>query len=314
MPRTDESTTQDERPEFSIRVVSRLTGVSSDTLRIWERRYGYPKPHRSEAGTRLYSRHDVDRLTLLSRCLRIGFRIGEMVDIDDNVLRQRLSQSSHGRLDAERSSLAHDLIDCTIADDLDAVRSRLRRAAVMLGTRRFVAEVASQFLQEIGEAWEQGILEIHQEHAAVEILQSQLHTMSTAFEGIDGPTVVLATLPRETHGLGLQLVGIYLAACGATPRILGVDTPTAQIAKAAEAFKAEAVAVSVSVAASSVAVGNHLTQLLSVLHSRIPLWLGGKGVAKLPQLPDRVKILGHWDELEDALLTLGNAHVRPPLD
>ena len=304
MARTTDETVRDEMPEFSIRVVSRLTGLSSDTLRIWERRYGYPKPLRAESGSRRYSRRDIERLTLLARGLKLGFRIGEMVNLDDEVLKQRLSQTSHDRLDSEESSLAHDLVDFAIADELDSLRIRLRRAGVLLGTKRFISEVASPLLQEIGDAWEQGMLEVHQEHAATEVLQSQLHAMATAYEGTDGPVIILATLPRETHALGLQLAALYLSACGALPRILGVDTPTEQLIKAADVFKADAIALSVSVAASTVAVTNHLSNLLNGLDARIAVWLGGRGATRLPQIPDRVRLVTHWDELEDALLTL----------
>ncbi len=304
MARTTDETVRDEMPEFSIRVVSRLTGLSSDTLRIWERRYGYPKPLRAESGSRRYSRRDIERLTLLARGLKLGFRIGEMVNLDDEVLKQRLSQTSHDRLDSEESSLAHDLVDFAIADELDSLRIRLRRAGVLLGTKRFISEVASPLLQEIGDAWEQGMLEVHQEHAATEVLQSQLHAMATAYEGTDGPVIILATLPRETHALGLQLAALYLSACGALPRILGVDTPTEQLIKAADVFKADAIALSVSVAASTVAVTNHLSNLLNGLDARIAVWLGGRGATWLPQIPDRVRLVTHWDELEDALLTL----------
>ena len=296
------------RSEFSIRVVSRLTGLSSDTLRIWERRYGYPRPERAESGSRLYSRSQLERLTRLSRAIKLGFRIGEMVGLDDEALRQRLSQSNHVRLVSDESAMAHDLVDCAIADELNSLRVRLRRAAAVLGTKRFVSEVASPLLRELGEAWSEGILEVHQEHAATEILQSQLYAMASDYDGAEGPTILLATLPRGTHGLGLQLVQLYAAACGALPRMLGVDTPTAQIAKAAESLRVDVVALSISVAASSVAIGNHLNHLDEALNPKIPLWVGGEGATRVTQLPGRVRVLTHWDEFEDALTALPQFH------
>ena len=39
--------------------VAELTEVPQPTLRAWERRYGIPKPHRSEGGYRLYSSEEV---------------------------------------------------------------------------------------------------------------------------------------------------------------------------------------------------------------------------------------------------------------
>src|SRR6478609_7318657 len=70
----------DEAPQgYSIRVASRLTGVSSDTLRMWERRYGFPKPERNESQVRVYSDADIERLVLVSRALKAGFRSGEVI-------------------------------------------------------------------------------------------------------------------------------------------------------------------------------------------------------------------------------------------
>jgi MerR family transcriptional regulator, light-induced transcriptional regulator len=290
-----------EGPEYSIRVVSRLTGLSADTLRMWERRYGYPSPRRTESGLRLYARADIERLTLIARGIKLGYRVGETVGLDQAALRQRLAAADTTTATAGDACLAHDLVDHAIADEPDSLRVGLRRAAVTLGTKRFITEVATPLLHELGDAWSQGALEVQQEHLATEILQAQLHVMAAAYEGATGPVVVLSTLPKESHGLGLQLVGLYLAACGALPRILGADTPTAQIAGAAKALKADAVAISVSVAASSVAATNHLNSLVEVLDRTVALWVGGQGAARIRSLPERAVRLRQWAELEDAL-------------
>ena len=43
---------------YGIGVVSRLTGVSRDALRVWERRYGVVKAERTDTKRRLYSKDD----------------------------------------------------------------------------------------------------------------------------------------------------------------------------------------------------------------------------------------------------------------
>ena len=53
---------------LSIGAVERDSGVGRDTLRIWERRYGYPVPLRTPKGGRLYSKKHVKTLPLLSSC------------------------------------------------------------------------------------------------------------------------------------------------------------------------------------------------------------------------------------------------------
>jgi DNA-binding transcriptional MerR regulator len=77
--------------DFSIGTVSRLTGISQHTLRVWERRYGAVESRRSEGGRRLYSSDDVERLTMLKALVDRGDRIGQIANEDDETLRERLS-------------------------------------------------------------------------------------------------------------------------------------------------------------------------------------------------------------------------------
>ena len=46
-------------PRYRINAVAEMTGVPAPTLRAWERRYGIPRPGRSESSYRLYSDADV---------------------------------------------------------------------------------------------------------------------------------------------------------------------------------------------------------------------------------------------------------------
>jgi DICT domain-containing protein len=48
--------------QLSIREVAEQTGVAAGTIRMWEQRYGFPTPQRTESGYRRYSPDDVDML------------------------------------------------------------------------------------------------------------------------------------------------------------------------------------------------------------------------------------------------------------
>ena len=64
---------------LSIAAVERETGLGKDTLRAWERRYGFPVPQRDAAGVRGYPRALVDRLVLIRRALLAGQRPGRLL-------------------------------------------------------------------------------------------------------------------------------------------------------------------------------------------------------------------------------------------
>ena len=57
--------------QYPIRAVARMTGISVDTLRAWERRYEAVSPARNDRG-RLYSDDDVARLQKLGELVKRG--------------------------------------------------------------------------------------------------------------------------------------------------------------------------------------------------------------------------------------------------
>ncbi|MGE5129432.1 MAG: MerR family transcriptional regulator, partial [Sphingomonadaceae bacterium] len=59
---------------LSIAAVERETGVSKDTLRVWERRYGFPQPGRNAHGERVYPADQVARLHRIRRLMDQGLR------------------------------------------------------------------------------------------------------------------------------------------------------------------------------------------------------------------------------------------------
>ena len=80
------------RPLYGIGTVARLTGVKSDTLRVWERRYGLGASYKSPTGRRQYTQSDLDHLQLVSALVKQGVRIGEIAASDRKTLEVLLEQ------------------------------------------------------------------------------------------------------------------------------------------------------------------------------------------------------------------------------
>jgi DNA-binding transcriptional MerR regulator len=70
--------TQDEAI-YNIGAVARMTDIPASTLRIWERRYGFPKPARSEGRHRLYTEKQVADLRRVKRQVDQGIRVGQAI-------------------------------------------------------------------------------------------------------------------------------------------------------------------------------------------------------------------------------------------
>jgi methanogenic corrinoid protein MtbC1 len=188
---------------------------------------------------------------------------------------------------------------------VSALRAGLRQAAVVLGTKRFITDVAHPICVRVGELWAEGELEVQHEHILSQCLSAQLGAMMSAYEDRPGaPRVLLATLPNERHGLGLEMVQVYLALSQVTPLLLGVDTPPDQIVKAAHTHAADAIGLLVTPASDVAATRTHLRGMLAELPRRVGVWIGGSGGASL-DLPDSsLRMVPTWADLDAAIASL----------
>ncbi len=288
----------------SIRVASRLTGVAADTLRMWERRYGFPKPERTSAGVRAYSSAEIDRLRLVARALREGYRPGEAIGKPPEVLREALDRSVElAEQDVPRTPKVEELVEALKNDDADDVRKKMRQAVATLGPLSFVTDVAAPLVSSVGTAWEAGELGVRHEHLLAATLSTQLRLLLSTYEdSATGPVVLLTTLPGELHGIGIEMVALYLAMGGATPRLLGVDAPVEEISSAAQALGARAVGISISVGAPPVETAAHLRDLLRLLPDDFEVWLGGSGATNVRLTGARTRRVQTWAELDAVLL------------
>jgi DNA-binding transcriptional MerR regulator/methylmalonyl-CoA mutase cobalamin-binding subunit len=291
---------------YSIRVTSRLTAVPLDTLRMWERRYGFPRPERTTGGSRVYREADVEALKLIRRALEQGYRPSEVVGKSLPELRQLVSVAAVAPVaSANGGPTLATILAAVGRDDLAALRSELRQAAVMLGPKRFLVEVAHPLAVRVGELWADGKLEVRHEHLLTECLSAQLRVLGSTYEDRpDAPRVLLATLPGERHALGLGMAAVYLAASQVTPVLLGVDTPAPQIVRAALSHDVDAVALLVTAASDLKATAKDVHFMLTELPRRVGLWIGGAAAADLPIRDAAVRIVGTWPALDEAIAAL----------
>ncbi|MDM7456330.1 MAG: MerR family transcriptional regulator, partial [Tepidimonas sp.] len=85
-PASPSSSTGAPMALWAIADVERETGIGKDTLRVWERRYGFPAPQRDERGDRLYDAEQLSRLRLIRRLLDAGYRPGRVVGLPRDAL------------------------------------------------------------------------------------------------------------------------------------------------------------------------------------------------------------------------------------
>lgn len=109
-----------------------LLEVSPHTLRGWERRFGYPTPHRSAGGHRLYTYGEIV-------ALRIALEQGLSISSAISRAREALSTDTH------------TLVAALTAFDLDRADSAMELALGLRSVERAVEEVLLPAIADIGD-------------------------------------------------------------------------------------------------------------------------------------------------------------------
>jgi DNA-binding transcriptional MerR regulator len=277
---------------LGIAAVERDTGLAKDTLRVWERRYGFPSPLRDQHGERLYPADQVARLRLIKRLMDRGHRPGKLVPASDAEL-QRLCESAGPQHDAPPSDQRFDeLLALMKGHDVTALRHALSQMMLRQGLHDFVVQTVPDLNRAVGDAWMRGELHIFEEHLYTEQISALLRQgIGSLPSGAGSPRILLTTVPEEQHGLGLLMAEALLVLEGACCISLGTQTPLIEIRMAAQTQQADIVALSFSAAYPARRVVPLLAQLRDMLPETIAIWSGGAGSARVAALPGITPIL-----------------------
>jgi|JFJP01.1.fsa_nt_gi MerR family transcriptional regulator, light-induced transcriptional regulator len=296
----------DKIVDMSIATVERETGIGKDTLRVWERRYGFPQPLRDSKGERLYPSRQVDQLRLIKRLMDQGHRPGRLLSVSEE---ERLELAAakpaiHPARSKDEQDLIQQTLDLLKSHDTQGLRLAFNQAMMRQGLHQFVLGTVVALNRSVGEAWRRGELEIFEEHLYSEQLKSLLRQAinSLPADANGHPRILLTTFPEEQHALGLLMAECLFTLEGATCISLGTQTPLFDIRLAALAHRADIVALSFSTAFSVRQRAPLLNQLREMLPSTVELWAGGMASEKLPAI-DGVVLL---PTLEAGLAALKN--------
>jgi len=289
----------------SIAAIERDTGLSKDTLRVWQRRYGFPNPLRSALGERAYPDEQLHRLRLIKRLLDAGFRPGHVVRLAEADLAALVIQLGQATKAKANDDGVSGLLNQLLSHDVLGLQRALAEAPARMGLAEFISQWLVPLTARVGEAWIQGRLEIFQEHAYTEIVQSVLRSAIAALPASsDGPTVLLATLPSEPHGLGLLMAQAFLGLQGTPTVALGVQTPVWDVIRGAQAYGADAVALSFSGCMIPGSLVEALTELRAKLPAHVELWAGGTAPVLEKRPVSGVRVLRHLTDLQQAVTAL----------
>lgn len=291
-----------DRPALTISAAERDTGLSKDVLRVWERRYGFPRPTRDGNGERLYTAAEVAKLRAMKRLMDAGVRPGKMIGLDTAALNAMVDARAPARRGTTLAAVERDVLAIVKAHDIPALAALLTALLVRQGIQHFVQDTIAPLNRAIGDAWLRGELAVFEEHAYAEQAQIVLRGAIQAFpRHVGEPRILLTTPPGESHALGLLMVEALLVPEGASCISLGPQTPLEDIRAAAAAYRAQIVALSLSTGFPARQAAEGLASLRRELPAEVALWVGGDLTRRLRKAVPGVVLLS---DLATALATL----------
>jgi DNA-binding transcriptional MerR regulator/methylmalonyl-CoA mutase cobalamin-binding subunit len=293
---------------YPIRAVAKLTGISVDTLRAWERRYGVVEPERDERG-RVYSEGDVERLTLLRRAVERGHAIGRVAPIGLEELRALVGRPAQAPQAAPVPAVVaiDELFGAVERFDLEELRRRLARLAVVLTPRQLALDVALPLMSRVGEAWHEGRLTIGQEHMATAEIRSLVGALARLQEPPPGaPRLLVATVEGEPHELGALVASLLATGAGAAPFYFGAGLPVRELVAAARRLRPRAVVLSLAGSDDQARVPAAVAELARSLPAGTACWAGGAGAlaARATLAAAGVEVFDDFEAYEQALARL----------
>lgn len=258
---------------YTIGTVSQLTGVGVITLRAWERRYELFEPIRKASGHRLYTHENVDQINCITRLIRQGMRISQ-------ILPEMLEPDSQGDdLDVSAESIwsayMDNMIQAIVEFDEQKLDEIYNETLSLYPIDLMTKKLLRPLLIELGLRWEKKSGSVAEEHFFAFYLRNKLgarfHHQS---QRTAGPLLLVAGLPDEYHEIAILLFGLAAYEQGFRLLTLGANMPLDELAKVANQKHCDAIVLSGAIAPVPEVLKKGLKQLVDEVD--IPVFVGGR--------------------------------------
>lgn len=299
-PNIQASEVEQQDQHFSIQFVSRITGINGHTIRAWEKRYRAVVPARDHNGRRLYSQHQVDRLTKLFELTSLGNNISDIANLDDQQLEKMYHTYVHHRSDQTQIAAPEqknnapldinfglqNLMLALAHFKLDIISHELEKMKISLGPRDFSLSILQPLLVEVASQVDSSMISIAQEHALSAVLKFHVgHMLYQSFNNKvrQDLNIALATPEGELHEFGIMIGSLLCSHYRLKFIYLGSNMPVEALADACKQLGSKILILGISRNFSQnkqPELDEYVQQLTDLLPNQTKIWLGGGRVSQ----------------------------------
>lgn len=214
---------------FTIKDIENLTGIKAHTIRIWEQRYDFLKPHRTETNIRFYSNDELKTLLNIALLNKNGFKISHISKMSGETIHQKVISLKNA--EAKKENIVNGLIQNMVDINMYEFEGSLDKYISSYGIEKTILEIIFPFLEKIGILWLTDNINPAQEHLVSNIIRQK---MLVGIEVLKikprTDTQICLFLPEgEYHELALLFVAFLLKKQRVPAIYLGASIPMSDV-------------------------------------------------------------------------------------
>ncbi len=209
---------------FTIKDIENLSGIKAHTIRIWEQRYSFLKPKRSDTNIRYYTNEELKTVLNIALLNKHGFKISQIDKMSADALAENVLSLTGAT--AKDHLVVNRLLECMVNYDIENFETILNESFVS-GIEKTMLQIIFPFLEKVGILWLTNHINPAQEHLVSNLIRQKIIVgIDSLPTKIKSPVKVCLFLPEgEYHEIALLMVSYLLKKKGIQTIYLGAHTP-----------------------------------------------------------------------------------------
>ncbi|MEY4334437.1 MAG: hypothetical protein RLZZ196_3181 [Bacteroidota bacterium] len=260
---------------YTIKDLEKISGIKAHTIRIWEQRYQFLQPQRTETNIRTYSGDELKTILNVSLLNKYGFKISHIDKMSAEQMEEKIL--SLNQIDAQRERVVNALIKEMVSLNMANFERQMDTYIGQKGIEKTIIEIIFPFMERVGILWVTNHINPAQEHLATNVIRQKI------ILGIEklppvlnySKRIVLFMPEGEYHEIGLLYVHFLLKQRGFYIDYLGANVPMVDLKYLSEFHKVDYLYCHLTSPARNFKINKFFDQLAEV-SKIIPIVISGQ--------------------------------------
>lgn len=291
-------------PSYTIKDLEQISGIKAHTIRIWEQRYGFLQPQRTETNIRSYSADELKVILNVSLLNKYGYKISHINKMSSAEIEDKIFGLNH--LDAEKERVVNALIKDMVSLDMLSFERQLDNYIAQKGVEKTITEIIFCFLERVGVLWITNHINPAQEHLASNIVRQKIILGIEKLPKMynNAKLIVLFMPEGEYHEIGLLFVHFLLKSKGYNVDYLGTNVPIVDLKYLTEYKKVDYLYAHITAPTRGFKMNKFMEQL-GQINKDIPMILTGQMMQEYKgSVPGNIRVLQSLSETMGFLSSL----------